>query len=172
MNNDFSDFFHNATPEEKKRVMLEVMKEASEDQRKMIEGASSEHVFDNDKEGCIKCGGFANEPCEPPVKFTNLDDYGMKTRDQLIGEIVHSWKELFACCDGKNRHATCQCYRELKCLRQALIRVSEASMDAVEVEEKPFHPVNHITQEDMFNGGHNSAIAASKDKRKEWTGGR
>lgn len=36
---DFSRFFRLASPEEKKRVFLEVAKEASEEQRKVMEAA-------------------------------------------------------------------------------------------------------------------------------------
>ena len=28
-----------------------------------------QHIFDTLKEGCIKCGGFMDDPCEPPKQF-------------------------------------------------------------------------------------------------------
>lgn len=34
---DFSDFFHNASAGQKKKLLLEVTKEANEDQKKLIE---------------------------------------------------------------------------------------------------------------------------------------
>ena len=37
--NDFSDFFLYATKEEKKKLMLEVAREANADQRKLVEKA-------------------------------------------------------------------------------------------------------------------------------------
>lgn len=39
----FSDFFHNASPEEKERVMLEVAREATNDQRKQV-GLPPQHT--------------------------------------------------------------------------------------------------------------------------------
>ena len=40
--NDFSDFIHNASPEEKKRVWLEIAKEASAEQRKLMASTPNE----------------------------------------------------------------------------------------------------------------------------------
>ncbi len=35
--NDFSDFFHNASSAEKKKLLIEVVREANKDQRALIE---------------------------------------------------------------------------------------------------------------------------------------
>ncbi len=39
-------------------------------------------------EGCIKCGGFEGEPCEPPVKTVFPSD---KTLRNQISEILVKW---------------------------------------------------------------------------------
>lgn len=82
----------------------------------------------------------------------------MKTRNELIEEIVQeaSMKEVEDDTEA------------IEYLRSLLIRISEASMDAVEVEEittewEKGNPNGHMAD------GHNAAIAASKEKRKAWT---
>jgi hypothetical protein len=47
----------------------QTIKEAREDERKIRTKHKEEHQFPQPHfdEGCEKCGGFPDEPCEPPV---------------------------------------------------------------------------------------------------------
>lgn len=62
MNNDFSQFFHEATPEEKRKLLTQVIKEANQDQRKIMG-----HSHGTPLGACPDCG-LNNHIYIPPTR--------------------------------------------------------------------------------------------------------
>lgn len=114
----------------------------------------------------------------------------MKTRNELIEEIVgeslHLWNKLErVMSDDESKKQTGYDYSIWvfrgdveRVSRTALLRISDASMDAVEVEgitrNTPVYvesnpDLTKTTDESIIRMGYETARTASKRKRKEWT---
>lgn len=81
-------------------------------------------------------------------------------RSELISEIMQSFNDMLSLIEVQTGVS------ERDRLREALLRVSEASFEAGEVEEKD-DPWAHGYNIDMTNGW-NESRTAQQEKRKSW----
>ena len=76
---DFSDFIHNSSPEEKKKLYLEVLKEATNDQRKIMNTPTYEEAKEA-KEVLIKYLKSQN------IDYRSFDD--MKNNKYIVAYLA------------------------------------------------------------------------------------
>ena len=63
----------------------------------------------------------------------------MNDKDKFIEEQIKEFKEQFGCCEGDDKFATCQCYKEVKWLKKTLTDIYKSGLQRAVDEIRKAH---------------------------------